>query len=265
MNTAKLLWRERTLAWALAKREVQARFRGSALGLGWLVIAPAVMLVVYTFVFSVVFKGRWPGVAQANHLLYALLVFSGLMIFNLFSDTVARSPGLVLENPNYVKKVVFPLEILSLVALMSSFCTFLVSFVLMLILHLVLIGPPILSWLYFPLLVVPLLLLTIGVSWLLASLGVFLRDIKQMIGLALSVLMFTSPVFYAIDSVPPFFQTLMYLNPLTIPLEESKRVLFVGDAPDWILVLPYTAACLGVATFGAWWFRRTKHAFADVI
>ncbi|WP_460069168.1 ABC transporter permease [Pseudomonas sp. H2_E05] len=258
------LWRYRQLIWASAKREVLGRYRGSALGLLWSFFNPVFMLVVYTFVFSVVFKARWSSGSDSKAE-FALVLFAGLMVFNLFSECINRAPGLILSNVNYVKKVVFPLEILPFVTLLSALFHMGVSLVVWLLAYVILIGPPHLTVLYLPLILLPLALLIMGLSWALASLGVYLRDVSQLIGVVTMSLMFLSPIFYPVTALPQTYRYLLYLNPLTTVIEQVRAVLYFGASPDFALLAAYLAATCLVAWLGFAWFQKTRKGFADVL
>lgn len=258
------LWRYRQLIWASTKREVLGRYRGSALGLLWSFFNPVFMLLVYTFVFSVVFKARWSSGSDSKAE-FALVLFAGLMVFNLFSECINRAPGLILSNVNYVKKVVFPLEILPFVTLLSALFHMGVSLVVWLLAYVILIGPPHLTVLYLPLILLPLALLTMGLSWALASLGVYLRDVSQLIGVVTMSLMFLSPIFYPVTALPEAYRHLLYLNPLTTVIEQARAVLYFGAAPDFALLAVYLAATCLVAWLGFAWFQKTRKGFADVL
>ncbi len=193
------------------------------------------MLVVYTFVFSVVFKARWSSGSDSKAE-FALVLFAGLMVFNLFSECINRAPGLILSNVNYVKKVVFPLEILPFVTLLSALFHMGVSLVVWLLAYVILIGPPHLTVLYLPLILLPLALLIMGLSWALASLGVYLRDVSQLIGVVTMSLMFLSPIFYPVTALPQTYRYLLYLNPLTTVIEQARAVLYSErrrTLPSW--------------------------------
>jgi lipopolysaccharide transport system permease protein len=259
------LYSARSLAWLLAQREIRARFQGSALGIFWILVTPLLMLAVYTLVFSLVFKARWPGIQNDGPFAYAIVLFSSLIVFQLFSEVVGKAPLMVTGNPNYVTKVVFPLEILPLVSLLATLMQTMVSFGILLVFYLFLMGLPPPTALLVPLAIAPLLAMVLGISWLLASLGVFLRDLHQLIGWLVTVLMFTSPVFYPISSVPPLMREWMMLNPLTLPLEWVKSLLFMGKVPDLLHFTVYAAVSIAVLHLGYGWFTRTKKAFADVL
>ena len=257
-------WRNRSLIWALTVREILGRYKGSALGLFWSFVTPVLMLVVYTFVFSVVFKARWNG-ADHSKSAFALVLFAGLMVFNLFGECVTRAPGLIIANANYVKKVVFPLEVLPLVAVASALFHLLVSLLVWLVAYVALIGIPPVTALLLPIVLLPLLLLAVGTSWLLASLGVFFRDINQIIGILITALMFLSPIFFPASALPQDYQVLLLLNPLTPIIESVRAVLIFGQFPDWSAlglnaVLALLVGCLGFA-----WFQKTRKGFADVL
>lgn len=258
------LWRHRELIQASTRREIQGRYRGSVLGLLWSFLNPLFMLAVYTFVFSVVFKARW-SVESASKTEFALVLFSGLIVFNLFGETINRAPTLVLGNPNYVKKVVFPLQILPVVTLLSALFHAGVSLGAWLLAYLVFFGMPHATALYLPVIVLPFLLLILGLAWALASLGVFLRDISQFIGTLVTVLMFMTPIFYPISALPEKLQHLLYLSPITIIVEQARNALFWGKAPDFALLGAYTVVALLVAWLGFLWFQKTRKGFADVL
>ena len=198
---AASLWRNRSLIMASAKRDVLGRYRGSVMGLTWSFFNPLFMLSVYTFVFSVVFKARWGGGSDSKTE-FALILFSGLIVFNLFAECINRAPSLVLGNPNYVKKVVYPLEILPVVALLSALFHVLVSLLVWLLAYAIFFGAPHATVLYWPLVIMPFCLLILGLSWALAALGVFLRDVSQFITVITTVMMFLSPIFYPVTAVP---------------------------------------------------------------
>lgn len=258
------LWDNRSLVRQMVKREVVGRYRGSFLGLLWSFVNPVLMLAVYTFVFSIVFKARW-GQGSDDKFEFALLLFAGLIVFNLFSECVTRAPGLILANVNYVKKVIFPLEILPWVALGSALFHAAISLAVLL-LFLAVVSPAI-PWTaaLLPLVMLPLLPLIMGLSWLFASIGVFVRDIGQFIGMAMMVLMFMSPIFYPASALPESVRDYLFLNPLTFIIEQMRDVLIWGKLPDWIGLAIYSAFAVLVAWAGFFWFEKTRKGFADVL
>lgn len=261
---AASVWRNRALAGAMIKREVVGRYRGSVLGILWSFFNPVFLLAIYTFVFSVVFKARWSGGGESKTE-FALILFAGMLVFGLFSECVNRAPSLVLSNVNYVKKVVFPLEILPLVALGAAAFHLGVSTVVWLIFYAIFFGVPPATLFLFPLILLPLVLFTLGVSWILASLGVYLRDVGQIVGVVVTALLFVSPVFYPVDALPPAYQTVLKFNPLTPVIEQTRQALVWGHVPDPAFWFSSLAAGALVAWLGFAWFQKTRKGFADVL
>lgn len=258
------LWRNRSLIHASAKREVLGRYRGSALGLLWSFFNPLFMLAVYTFVFSQIFKARWSAGSESK-IEFALVLFAGLIIFNLFAECINRAPGLILSNVNYVKKVVFPLEILPFVGLLSALYHSLISLLVWLVAYMLFFGLPHPSTLYLPLIVLPFGLFIMGLSWALASLGVFLRDVSQFIGAVVMTLMFLSPIFYPATALPENYRHILFLNPLTPVIELTRDVLYWGKTPDFALLGIYGLTAATIAWLGFAWFQKTRKGFADVL
>ncbi|WP_423454525.1 ABC transporter permease [Ottowia sp. VDI28] len=254
----------RVLLAGLIKREIVGRYRGSVMGLLWSFFNPVLMLAVYTFVFSVVFKARWASSSESKTE-FAMVLFSGLMAFNLFAENINRSPSLILGNANYVKKVIFPLEILPVVVLGSAGFHFLVSLLVWLIFHLIFLGVPSATVFLLPLTLMPLALLSLGLGWFLASLGVFLRDIGQIVVVLTMVLMYLTPIFYPISALPDEYQGWMNLNPLTESIEQIRNVMMWGAGLDWLAWMKQMALGLVVAWLGFAWFQKTRKGFADVV
>nr|WP_301295986.1 ABC transporter permease [Pseudomonas citronellolis] len=249
----------------MAQREVIGRYKGSAMGLLWSFLNPLFMLAVYTFVFSVIFKARWGGGEGESRGQFAIILFAGMIVHGLFAEVLNRAPTLILGNVNYVKKVVFPLEILPVVNLAAALFHCMVSV-------LVLIGAKILisgqlSWTIFflPLVLLPLVIFTLGLAWFLASLGVFLRDVGQTIGIITTIMLFLSPVFFPTTALPENLRPLMMANPLTFIIEQSREVLIWNNLPDWKGLAIYMLAALIIAWLGYVWFQKTRRGFADVL
>lgn len=262
----KSLLQHRQLIWQMTQREVVGRYKGSMMGLAWSFFNPIFMLVVYTFVFSVVFNARWGGHAGGeSKTQFAVVLFVGMIVHGLFAEVLNRAPGLILANVNYVKKVVFPLEILPVVALGAALFHSLISLSVLLLAYIVFNGY--LQWtvVFLPLVLLPLIVLTTGVAWMLASLGVFLRDVGQTIGILTMILMFLSPVFYPVSSLPVAFRPWMMANPLTFIIEQARDVLVWGRMPDWLGLAVYTLIAVAVAWLGFAWFQKTRKGFADVL
>lgn len=268
IEMVRSLWRNRSLIRSLAAREVVGRYRGSFMGILWSFFNPVFMLLVYTFVFSVVFKAKWSSgsvVSNDSKTEFALVLFAGLIVFNLFAECFNRAPSLVLANVNYVKKVVFPLEILPWVALGSALFHATISLSVWLVAYLILLGLPQLTVFWLPFIALPLLLFIMGLSWALAALGVYLRDVSQLTGMATTTLMFISPIFYPASALPEKYRQVLYLNPITPAIELVRDVLYWGRAPNLIMLTIYTIAAAVLAWLGFAWFQKTRKGFADVI
>jgi lipopolysaccharide transport system permease protein len=258
-------WSNRQLVWQMVKREVAGRYRGSVIGLAWSFINPLLMLIVYTFVFSVVFKARWNVGGDESRTDFAIILFAGLIVFNLFAEVVNRAPGLIVSNVNYVKKVVFPLEILTWVSLGSVLFHSLVSLSVLLLVQVAFNHR--LPWtvIFFPLVLLPLILASLGVGWFLSAIGVYVRDIGQMIGVFITILMFISAVFYPLSALPELYQAMLKLNPLVLIITESRNVLVYGNQPDWSSLGVALLFGFVIAATGFWWFQKTRKGFADVL
>jgi lipopolysaccharide transport system permease protein len=248
----------------LVQREVLGRYRGSALGMLWSFFNPVLMLAVYTFVFSVVFQARW-GTGGGSKAEFALILFAGMLVFNLFAECITRAPSLILGNASYVKKVVFPLEILPWVNFGAASFHALISFAVWLLFSLFVFGQPKPGILLFPLLLLPLTLFTMGVSWLLASLGVYLRDVSQVVGIAITICMFLTPIFYPLTAIPEAYRGILYLNPLTLIIEQARDLLIFGKGMDWKQYGLLSLLSLLIAWLGFAWFQKTRKGFADVL
>ena len=262
----KSLWRNRQLILQMTKREVVGRYKGSAMGLAWSFFNPVFMLVVYSFVFSEIFKSRWSGVGgDDSKTQFAVVLFVGMIVLGLFSEVVNRAPSLILGNVNYVKKVIFPLEILPIIAMGAALFHSLISLCVLLAAFALFNGY--LQWtaVFIPLVLLPLVIVTTGLAWILAAIGVFLRDVGQTIGIITTVLMFLSPVFYPVTAVPERFRPFIMANPLTFIIEQARDVLIWGNTPNWIGLGVYTLVASMVAWTGFALFQKTRKGFADVL
>jgi lipopolysaccharide transport system permease protein len=260
------IWYHRELISELVQRELSQRYRGSFLGAFWSLIIPLVMLLIYTFVFGVVFKARWQGLAQdLPPQQFALVLFAGLAAFNVFSEVVNRAPNLVVGVPNYVKKVIFPLEILPVVSLLVALVNSLIVVCLILVANLIIQHSISITLFLLPLAYLPLILICLAASWFLSSLGVYIRDVGQGIGVVVQVLFFISPVFYPIEAVPAGLRPILALNPLATVIQSFRQVLLWGQPLSWLEWGAWTAAGLLLALLGYTWFMKTKKGFADVL
>lgn len=260
----RVLFRHFTLITRMAKRDIVGRYRGSFIGLMWSFFNPLLMLLIYTFVFGVIFKARWNS-EVSNHFEFAIILFAGLNVNTLFSECANRAPSLIIENTAFVKKVVFPLETLCWSNLGSALFHLLVSTFVLLVIGIFVRG--FIPWtvVLFPVVVLVFLPFVLGVMWMLASLGVFLRDLKQAIGIITTALLFLAPILYPMTFIPAAYRMWMYLNPLTVIVMASQDVLVWGRQPQWWLLGIYA----GIACLFAWaafaWFERSRKGFADVL
>jgi len=248
----------------LTKREVIGRYRGSLLGFLWSLFHPLMMLAAYSFVFNVVFQTRW-STSGENKSDLVLLLFTGLIIYSLFSECINRAPNLVLSRVNYVKKVVFPLEVLPWVSLGVALFQMSTSLTVLLLFYG--LSHLSLNWTValLPVLIIPLALVVLGASWFLASVGVFVRDVGHATGLVTSLMLFLAPVFYPASALPDTYRPFLYLNPLTFIIEQARDVLIAGRQPSWCGVGLYFLCSMGFAWIGLLWFEHTRKGFADVL
>jgi len=262
---AKSLYRHRTLIRQIGRRDAVSKYKGSYLGIVWSLITPLLMLLVYAFVFSVIFKSRWGVSKDESHVSFALTLFCGLLAFNVFAEVVSRAPTLVVGNPSFVKKVVFPLEILPVAALFTATVNMLPGAAVLLIAWIAAYrSVSVTIWLA-PLMLLPLFLLSLGAGWFLASLGVFIRDIAHPVTVFVQVLLFMSGIFYPISALPPRFQHLMLFNPLVSIIENIRRTALWSQWPVWRWWVVTTVASFVVMQLAYYWFVRSKKAFADVM
>ena len=259
------LWRNRHLIVQMTRREVVGRYKGSVLGLAWSFLTPILMLAVYTFVFSVVFKARWGTDGDESKTQFALVLFVGMIVHGLFAEVLNRAPGLILSNVNYVKKVVFPLDVLPVIAIGASLFHASISLAVLLIAFALFNGY--LHWtiIFVPVVLLPLVILTLGVAWIFASLGVFLRDVGQTVGIITTMMLFLAPIFYPITALPEEIRPWIMANPLTFIIEEARGVVILGRMPEWSGLGIYTLAATAVAWAGFAWFQKTRKGFADVL
>lgn len=259
------LWEHRKLTLRMVLRDVTSRYKGSVLGLAWSFFYPVLLLVVYTFVFTVVFKARWGVDADQSKGAFALQLFAGIIVHGVLAEILNRAPVIVLQHTSYVKRVVFPLEVLPLIPLGSSIFNAGVSLIALVIAQVLLTGviSPLL-WLA-PVVLLPLTVFTMGVGWMLASLGVYLRDISHTMGLLATILLFLSPIFYPLSALPEKYHPIILLNPLTFILEQFRAVVIEGTWPNWTGLSIYTVLAVLVAWAGFAWFQKTRKGFADVL
>jgi lipopolysaccharide transport system permease protein len=259
------LLRHRQLIWQLTKRDVVGRYRGSVLGLFWSLVNPLLMLAVYTFVFGYVFRAKW-GIAEPESKLdFAIILFVGLIVYNIFAECMNRSPAAILAQPNFVKKIVFPLEVQAYVILGSALFHGLISLVVLLVFFLFVHGIPPWTIILFPFILLPLIFFCLGLSWFLLSFGVFVRDVGQVVGVITTALLFLSPLFFPSSALPEKVRPLIQLNPLSFPIEQARETIIWGHTPNWMGLALYGMTCFVIMWLGFAWFQKTRKGFADVI
>ena len=248
----------------LSRRAILGRYRGTVLGLFWSLFTPLVMLGVYTFVFGKVLEVRWPDQGGGN-LEFAAILFSGMIIHGILAECLTQASTLIASNPQYVKKVVFPLEALPWVTVISAFFQGLISTGVLVAYLLIVNGSLPGTAILFPLPLFSLTLVCIGIGWLIAATAVFLKDIAQLTGSLSTILFFMAPILYPKTALPEGFQNILYLNPITFVIEQFRSVVLWGEMPDWSGLGIYTAVALIFCWGSLVWFQRSRRGFADVL
>lgn len=258
-------WKYKGLILELAKREVIGRYRGSVFGLAWSFFNPLIMLSVYTFVFSIVFQAKWQLSEVSNKVDFAVIIFAGMIIHSLFSECLNRAPTLIISNANFVKKVIFPLDVLPWVIMAGAFFHFVISLVILVSVQYFLNGQFSPYIILLPLIILPLLFVALGLTWFLSSLGVYVKDISQMVGVITTILMFLSPIFFPITAIPEKYRYLLMLNPLTLFIEETRNVVLFAIMPNWVSIIKAYIISIFVMSSGYYWFQKTRGGFADAL
>ncbi len=259
----KLLTEHRDLIRSMVQRELSSRYKGSLMGIGWAIISPAVMIVIFTIIFSGIFGARFGN--TGGHLSFAVYLFCGLLPWIAFSEGVQRSTNAMIENINLVKRVVFPVEALPVNIALAAIVTQLLGTIVLLVAYLVLEQKFHFTIFWLPVLLLIQLVVTLGLGWLMASLGVFIRDMPQINQLALMAWMYLTPIFFPENLVPQNYQALIRWNPIAPLIRSYRNILLEGKMPDWSglsFTFIFAVICF---VFGYWWFQRTKKAFADVL
>jgi lipopolysaccharide transport system permease protein len=259
------VWKHRSLVWQLLRRDIESRYRGSFLGIFWSLVTPLLMLCLYTFIFQYVFKSRWNISDSETTLSFAMMLFIGLSIHGVTAEILTRSPSLIITHKNFVKKVVFPLEIISWTTLFSILFNFAIAFALAIAFVLLEMGRIPLTALWLPVILLPYCLLLLGISWLLSGIGVYLRDIQQITGTIATLLLFLSPVFFSIKILPEGLQSLILLNPISFVVDASRTVLVYGQHPDMVALGAYSLVSLMMLFTGYTVFNKLRLGFADVL
>jgi lipopolysaccharide transport system permease protein len=256
--------RNRQLLVQLSIREIESHFRGSLLGKVWAVVVPLFMLGLYTLVFSAILHVKWPGEPRSE-LRVALLYFAGLILSNFFTECINRAPVLFIGNVSFIKKVVFPLEILAWVAVAGALFRAGISACVLIVYYLIIEGLPPVSAIAIPAIVAPLVLMVAGLTWIFAAIGVFVRDLRHAMMVVMPAMMFLSPIFFPLSAVPEKIRFIFYINPLTYPVEAVRNALFFGMWPNWLAIACYAGAAWFIAWAGLTIFTKLRTGFADVI
>ncbi len=254
----------RSLTMELAKRDVLGRYKGASFGMLWSLISPFLLLCVYTFAFGTVMGSRWPQI-QNGDTSFSIILFVGLIVHGLFSECLNRAPGLILANPNFVKRIIFPLDILPWPMLLSALFHTFMNVLVFVALRLAMDGE--FSWtiVLLPLVLLPMVVLVLGVSWFLASLGVYVRDIAQVTGVLSMALLFLSSAMMPVESIPESYRWIFEFNPLTPIIDQARNVMLWGMVPDWLALAKYLLVATCVMYAGRAWFMATRRGFADVL
>ncbi len=254
----------RSLIVELTKREILGRYRGASFGLLWSLLSPFLLLCVYAFAFGTVMGGKWPEV-QAGRTSFAIVLFSGLIVHGFFAECFNRAPLLVLGNPNFVKRVIFPLQILPWPMLLAALFHTAMNTVVFVLLRLAMDGDFVWTIVLLPIVLLPLVVLMAGLSWFLASAGVFFRDIVQVTGVLSMAMLFLSSAMMPVESVPESYRLVFLCNPLTFIIDQAREVMLWGRMPNWLGLGIYLVLALFVAYAGRAWFAITRRGFADVL
>ena len=254
----RIACRNRNLLWMLSRRNIESRYKGSVLGLVWSFVQPLLMMTVYTVVFGIFFGAKWPGEIGKNPWAYPMLVLCGMSTYSVFSESVSVCCGEITGNPNYVKKVIFPLELLPLSRVFATVALNLAWFVLLFFGAVFLLGKVSFTMLLLPLVLVPLVLFTLGVSFFVSSLSVYLRDTQHLVAVAIQVLFFLTPIFYSLEGIDPRAARILSMSPLAYVVETIRAVFIYGCMPDWERFCMVTFLCLAIMQLGFIWFEKTK-------
>lgn len=256
--------RHRNLTRELVRNEILGRYRGASFGMLWSLLSPFMMLVVYTIAFGSILKGRWPQVGD-THAEFGLVIFVGIFVHAFFGECFTRAPRLMLENGNYVKRVVFPLDILPWTMVLSGLFHLAMNVLVFCLLSFFVYRQLSPMVLLLPLVLAPLVLFTVAVSWVTASLGVYLRDIAQVAPVVSTAMFFLSSAIIPLDAVPPRYQLVFKLNPLTFFIDQARAVALWGQQPDWAGLGWWTLGGMAAVYVAHACFRRTSRGFADVL
>lgn len=260
----KALYKNNYLFWKLVIRDIKQRYQGSILGMLWAIIVPILMLIIYTFFFSEVFQAKWD-IDTSDKYQFAIVLFCGLCVFNMISEVMSRSTVLIASNTNYVKKVIFPLEILPAVTVCAALFNCIISFMILIIAKLILYHNISKTLYMIVLAMIPLIILSLGISLFISAISVYLKDVANFISVLVTVLMYVSPVFFPLSSIPESMRRVCAVNPMTYIIENFRKVVLFGECLNWKF---YFISCVVAVVFyliGKIVFMRVKEGFADVL
>ena len=263
-SSLKVLHKNYDLILIFLIRDISSRFKGSYLGIFWMIATPLFMLAIFTFIFGEIFKIKWLDIPESKNY-FAIILFSGLMIYNFFAESLSKSSTLFVSNVNYIKKILFPLEILPVISVLSCAVQLAVTFLVWLIFYFIVVGIPDLSILLFPIILLPFFFILTGLTFLFSTLGVFFRDTSSIINVLITMLLFLSPIFYPISIIPEEYQIYIYINPVAYQIEITRDILLWNTLPNlnyfgMYLVLSFLFFSLTIS-----YFRKYKDRFIDVI
>lgn len=269
VGMVRSIWEHRRLIGNFASRDLAERHKGALLGMGWNFLSPLLTLAVYTIVFGYIFGQRWDKGNLPDKLDFPLTFFAGNILFHIFAECANRGPTLVSGKPNLVRKVVFPLEILPVAAVWSACVQAIITAALLLVVLALVGGIGALHWhiVLFPVVMLPLVMISIGVAWALSAIGVFLRDLRHVVVVCTQLLMFMTPLFYKVDRIPeqyPWLRAIIEHNPMSVIVESGRRILLWGEMPDWVALQWTIVFGAGVMLIGHFIFSAMRRSMADV-
>jgi lipopolysaccharide transport system permease protein len=265
MNIFNIIWQNRELIYQLTCRQISERYKGSFLGISWSFLTPLAMMLVYTFIFSVVIKIKWEGGLTGSHSEFAVTLLTGLVAFNIFSESILSSSDLILNNPNYVKKVVFPLETLPIIMICTNLLNSLISLLILLFGVLIVFGHIPFTIILLPFIYLPLVMMCLGLSWIISSLGIFFLDIKHFLTITVQLLFFLTPVFYPVTAIPEQYRSFLFINPMVFIVTLFRQVILWGEIPKLYDLMIIYSVSITIFFVGITWFTKIKKNFADVI
>ena len=246
------------------KRDIVSKYQGSVFGLLWTLFTPLILILIYTYVFAIIFKFRWEGVPE-NKVIFGLVLYLGIIQYNFIAEVLSKAPSLIIGNTNYVKKVIFPTEILSVVDVAVALSNMIIAFCVWLLAYMIFVKIPSVTFLLLPILILPLIFFGLGLSWLFCSLTVYFRDIVQIMGFFVMALLFSTPIFYPKSAVPKKLQWIVEMNPLANSVEFSRDILIYDRYPNFLNYFYCLVISIVICLFGYYVFKKFKHGFPDAI